>query len=285
MSSIFTRPRARPPLAAVSSQQNLIAVSTEDELLAALTSLPRSDGACYGRGINIVGDITLSRKIVLSRQHSGITITSSSKARMATSKPLDAAIEIICPNVTVDSIFLGNGFSATSFIVFGYDPILGITADDSRISNNEIQDNAVVSSFVNSSLVSVFCDISGNKVSQLGPSCVLLSGVFGVVGSVIGRNINFFGGISSRVERSTICHNSQIGTMSFSGGFGTCVNGNNLTGNIVLSANCSRYSIVGNHMYSNNIDTSASLGQNSIVANVDTGTITNAATDAVTSNT
>lgn len=81
--SIFRTTGRRTNLQPQSSAQNFIDVHNEDELLAALTALPRGDGNCYGKGINIVADITLTRALLMSADiHDGITISTPGRARI-----------------------------------------------------------------------------------------------------------------------------------------------------------------------------------------------------------
>lgn len=81
--SIFRSTGQRTNLQPQSSAQNFIDVHNEDELLAALTALPRGDGNCYGKGINIVADITLTRALLMSADiHDGITISTPGRARI-----------------------------------------------------------------------------------------------------------------------------------------------------------------------------------------------------------
>lgn len=63
------------------------------------------------------------------------------------------------------------------------------------------------------------------------------------------------------------------------------ISGNLLVGDVFADAGSSNCAISANSLLGRNIDTSLSSGSNSIVGNVNVGTITNAATDAVTSNT
>lgn len=69
-------------------------------------------------------------------------------------------------------------------------------------------------------------------------------------------------------------------------GSNSIVTSNMITGGILSESASSKCSISSNVLFGTNINTSASLlGQNSIVGNTNVGTITNSATDAVTSNT
>jgi hypothetical protein len=284
VSGIFTRPRARPPLAAVSSQQNMLAVSTEDELLAALTSLPRSDGACYGRAINIIADITLTRSITLGAQHSGLLITSSSNARLVTSSVLTAAFVVNGDDVTIEKMRLSDGFSATTFArpVGDRASIVGISLDSS----------SSVLMLVDASGNCKDIIIRGNRAFPLSGNLVgATTGSGSVTRGVISENFDFSGGISSTaLIQSNVSANMSFGGWSDAGSslgsILSMVAGNYLTNSITITNPASGYcSIIGNGMNGAGINTSATFGSNSIVGNTNVGTITNASTDAVTSNT
>lgn len=300
MSSIFTRPRARPPLAAVSSQQNLIAVSTEDELLAALTSLPRSDGACYGRGINIVSDISVKQPIYLAPQHSGLTITSSSKSKLSSTKSIECVFNVGATlslsnlrvsDVTIENLYLDKSLAASYFIV-------NSSSLSSLAVKNIIVDpqNTNISSFVKVVLCNTLyisgCDanisipiIQGSFSTTVASNVGILNnvGFYGGIDALslryclISSNLNFGGWSTSSSPSSAASSEANIFSMN------TIVTGRN----IVISNSFSKNnSIVGNSFIAGgSINTSATAGSNSIVANVGVTTITNAATDAVTSNT
>lgn len=286
MQSIFTRPRARPPLAAVSSQQNMLAVSTEDELLAALTSLPRSDGACYGRGINIVGDITLTQPIKLRQQHSGLVITSSSNARLSTKTALTQAFDCaLCVNLIIERLSVDAGFSVTSFVQFAL-------SSECTVRGILVGVSASLTNLVTHISGSSLC-VDGCMVSSGGPAVVLIVGAINgfMDRGIVSNNINFSGGIATlNLRNSAVYGNIALGGWT-NGNQQTkdvMVTGNRFSGAITLigsAAGSGNISIVGNSMGNSNINTSATAGSNSIVGNVNVGTITNAATDAVTSNT
>lgn len=281
MQSIFTRPRARPPLAAVSSQQNMLAVSTEDELLAALTSLPRSDGACYGRGINIVGDITLTGSVTLGAQHSGLLITSSSNARLSTSTTLAQAFSLSAADgVTLERLTLGAGFSATSFVK--------LDGDDHTIDAVGVLSGATVTNLVRMGLATSARVL--DCYSQSSSAIVLVQGPSSGIGNcVISGNISFTGGLRQlSMIKSIVSMNTDLGGWETFPARNTddCVcTGNAMAGQIAIYAGIGRNVISSNAMAGFNISTSATTGQNTIVGNTNVGTITNAATDAVTSNT
>lgn len=282
MQSIFTRPRARPPLAAVSSQQNMLAVTTEDELLAALTALPRSDGACYGRGINIVGDITLTGTVTLGAQHSGLLITSSSNARLSTSTALTQAFSLSAADgVTLERLTLGAGFSATSFV--------GVDGDDHTIDSIGVLLGASVTNLVRMGLASATRIV--DCYSQASSAIVLVQGPSSGIGDcVISGNTSFTGGLRQlSMSKSVISMNTNLGGWETFPARTTddcvCI-GNVMVGQIAIYAGFGRNIISSNAMNGFNIDTSGTgTGQNSIVGNTNVGTITSNAADAVTSNT
>jgi hypothetical protein len=281
MASVFTRPRARPPLAAVSSQQNLIAVSTENELIAALTSLPRSDGSCFGRAINVVADIYLTKTIKLSSIHSGLTITSSSNARINSSANANTALDCALANrVTIENLTIGQNCLSTYFIYPGfYTTVRNITVFDG------------------SSIVGLTLLVAQQGLRILNCACEAASGIRLAVGpttqiqdAVISGNVKFSGGIAQvSFIRSVISGNTSIGPWTTSPGretANTSCFGNAFVGRIqIINALSNNVSIFGNSMGGFNITTSATAGGNSIVGNTDVGTISNASTDAVTSNT
>lgn len=298
MSSIFTRPRARPPLAAVSSQQNLIAVSTEDELLAALTSLPRSDGSCYGRGISIVGDITLKRPVVLGAQHKGLTISSPTLCRINTATSLDYAFNSFASSdILVKNISLGSTFSADTFIFL---------SNRASIESIVVYPGATLDSLV---------AIDGYTVLSIRQcSCKDVASVSGIklikaaatgsgaqVDGIVEDNDNFTGGLPSvSFVNSMLCKNKNLGvwqddtgsyptenTMCFANTFVKAQESDPFgDGNITLSnASSLNNAIYGNCLNGCNINTSGSAGGNTIVGNTNVGVITPAGTDAVTSNT
>jgi hypothetical protein len=279
--SIFTRPRARPPLAAVSSQQNMLAVSTEDELLAALTSLPRSDGACYGRAINIVADITLTRTVTLGAQHSGLLITSSSNARLNTASPLAQAFSLsAASSVTLERMVLGATFSSTSFVRIDGN---GHSVKDILVLNGAALTNLVRCGSASSMrIMDCYSQSSLSVVLAVGPSS-------GIGNCVFSGNVLFTGGIQNvSLTKSAIYGNSSLGGWTTFPGRITedcACYGNIMTGLIGIYAGAGRNVIASNSMNGFDIDTSATTGNNSIVGNTNVGTITNASTDAVTSNT
>lgn len=306
-SSVFTRPRARPALAAISSQQNLISVATEDEFFAALTTLPRSDGACYGRGINIVADIGFTKTIVLASQHSGLRITSSSSSRVFSPVLLgnlflvDDAINVTIENLTVGRIGdPGNGFvvlvgtagknltirnifvESTSDLthVVLYAPF-GLTSY-SGIGLKVL--NCVVDDDTGSKSVSLYCQVTDTVCT----------------GAQFIGNVNFFGGIGTPptpgfiffrgcLDKSVISQNVNLGKidMSFTAASTlncTAITSNIMRGQIIIGAATQDFVISSNAMNGNDIYT-LNGANNSIVANTQVGTITNSGTDAVTSNT
>lgn len=284
MQSIFTRPRARPPLAAVSSQQNMLAVSTEDELLAALTSLPRSDGACYGRAINIVADITLTRTVTLGAQHSGLLITSSSNARIST-KTVDVTPTFFVKNnandVTVERMVLSTGFLSSVFVQSSG----AINTSVKGISVVGITFPMTVLLLGTTSGASV-SDCVSDLASSSTASIISIAAAVATVFSVCG-NKQFAGTVSlSNGQLGIISSNSFLGPISAVGTVrNNVISGNTMAGNITMQASTGNNVISGNCMNSYNITTSAGIGGNSIVGNTNVGTITNASTDAVTSNT
>jgi hypothetical protein len=283
VSGIFTRPRARPPLAAVSSQQNMLAVSTEDELLAALTSLPRSDGACYGRAINIIADITLTRTVELLRQHSGLLITSSSNARLSTKTAFSPAFFVRqnASGVTIDGLSTTSAFlSAVVVQAFA----------NSGLSILNISVNSAPSAITVASLGTVASALIDGCVADTasGTNASIVSIAAGsTTGVVIRGNRNFRGAISAQSASSCIITmNSALGAITASPSFNSnIISFNTMVGAITVGSTSGNNAITGNAMNGNNITTSTGTGGNSIVGNTNVGTITNASTDAVTSNT
>lgn len=307
-SSVFMRPRARAALAAVSSQQNFIAVATEDELLAALTVLPRSDSACYGRGINIVGDINLSQSLQLAPQHSGITITSSSTSRISSNASIGTAIIANgCNGVTIENLVIGkigavSAGSAVSLIAVSGD---GLTVRRIKISPNSDLTHLVffapygsTSTFTGYGTKIIECSTEDRTGSQ-NVSLYFQFGSTQCLNAVISKNIGFWGGIGTppfsgviaqraMFVESIISDNTNLGKIDMSsidsGGKNT-ITGNVMKGNIIIWNSKDKNVISCNSMCGFSIDTSLSNGNNSIVGNTNVGTISNAATDAVTSNT
>jgi hypothetical protein len=281
--SVFVRPRARPRLAAVATSQNIIDVHTEDELLAALTSLPRGDDACYGRAINIVSDITLTRTVTLSTQHAGLTITSSSRARLATASALTRAFSISASDILIENLVLTDGFSATTLV--------RSFADRLHVTGISVSSTATITNLIDASLGPFGLTVTDCVVANGGPSVVLvLGGGAPLTSGVVSGNRNFGGGLLTiDLSGSVVTGNAGLGGWT-NAGTATCANvavtGNRFTGDIVLTgALSSNVSITGNAMGGNDIDTVLTAGSNSIVGNTNVGTITADATDAVTSNT
>lgn len=281
MASVFARPRARPPLSSVSSQQNFVSVGNEDELLAALTVLPRSDGVCYGRGVNIVGDITLTTPVRLLRQHSGIVITSSSNARITTKSAIDSCfiVETNANDVTIERMSISQDTSVTQFVRSFFN------------TNNTVRN---ISVYGRTSVIIMMTIGSCQRPSVVGCSADVSSESFAsIIGSGITQSFFFtvsgnrgFGATSTMLsgQGGVFSGNSLLGELSLT--VTNCViSGNTFNGRIFLGATSRYNAICNNAMLSNNISTSSSAGDNSIVGNTNVGTITNAATDAVTSNT
>jgi hypothetical protein len=278
--SIFTRPRARPPLAAVSSQQNMLAVTTEDELLAALTALPRSDGACYGRGINIVGDITLTGTVTLGAQHSGLLITSSSNARLSTKTAsvtptffVQRANDVIIERLVLPSTFLSARFVQTSFsrsTVVRSINVVNASQSFTMMLVGAGSFNASVHDCFASTQISISVSIievaSGSQWKASG-------------------NIDFNGDVQITSTSGVITGNVRLGRILGAAMSQSVISSNTMVGDIQLQSGGARNVISGNVMNGYNINTLSTNGENSIVGNVDVGTITNDPLDAVTSNT
>lgn len=296
--TIFNRPRARPPLAAVSSQQNLIAVSTEDELLAALTSLPRSDGACYGRGVNIVGDITLKNRVSLSSIHNGILITSSSKARISTASQLQSCFDVDGNDITIENLVAAKHCDSFSFVRI-------INASGLSVRNNVVALSSPLSALVSFSQDQSFAysvSIENNKASEtisIAATCSIIKGIsipalYGYLfNSSISQNANFRGFVGYvGFDNCSISNNQNIGSMFDTTGLTgtyfikTRITGNSITSSVLIQSPYSELNcIIGNAINAASIDTSFSAGRNTIIGNVGTTAISPAFTDAVTSNT
>lgn len=305
-SSVFMRPRARAALAAVSSQQNFIAVTTEDEFLAALTVLPRSDAACYGRGINIAADINLSQVITLKSQHSGLRITSSSSSRISsrisggTIFVVDSAVDVTIENlnvgvvgatsagavlvttasknVTIKNIFISASSDLTHLVCFSPFGLTSYSGIGLKILNCVVDDSS------GSKSVSLYYQATDAVCT----------------GAQIVGNVNFFGGIGTppnpgvifyraNLDKSVISGNVNLGKIDMSYTAASFVDGTSITSNvmrgmIIIGAATQNFAISANSMDNNNIYT-LNGAKNSIVGNTNVGTITNSATDAVTSNT
>ena len=281
MASVFARPRARPPLSSVSSQQNFVSVGNEDELLAALTVLPRSDGVCYGRGVNIVGDITLTAPVRLLRQHSGIVITSSSNARITTKSAIDSCFigETNANDVTIERMSLSQNTLAAQVVRSFFN------------TNNTVR-NISVYGRTSPIVIVALGGCSGplvadcaSDVASASFASIISTSIVGPSGFTVSGN-RLFSALTTLNggSRGIISGNSLLGELLLT--LTNCViSGNTFSGRIFLSATSRYNAIVGNNMVTNNISTSSSAGDNSIVGNTNVGTITNAATDAVTSNT
>lgn len=281
MQSIFTRPRARPPLAAVSSQQNMLAVTTEDELLAALTALPRSDGACYGRGINIVGDITLTRGITLGAQHSGLLITSSSNARLSTKTAavtptffIQRANDVIIERLVLPSTFLSARFVQTSFARSTVVRSINVVS-----ASQSFTMMLVGTGSFNASIHDCFASV------QSLPTAISIIEVASGSQWKVGGNIDFNGDVQITSTSGVITGNVRLGRVLGSVMSQSVISSNTMVGDILLQSGGARNVICGNVMNGYNINTLSTNGENSIVGNVDVGTITNDPLDAVTSNT
>ena len=113
-------------------------------------------------------------------------------------------------------------------------------------------------------------------------------------------NVNFYGGIGTPpspgiflyrgcLDKTVISQNVNLGKIDMSLSAAstlsdTVISSNVMRGMIIIGAAAQDFVISGNAMGSNNIYTLNSA-YNSIVGNTNVGTITNSATDAVTSNT
>lgn len=299
-SSVFTRPRARPALAAISSQQNRIDVATEDELLAALTSLPRYDGSCYGKAVNIVRDIKLTRTVELTLIHSGITITSSSKSKINSDSSVESAFSIgfkeYCYNVTIDGLTIGDGFLSKYFLrYFDIRSIATIKNISIPVFSTAPTIEALVA-FSEGVKLRVESCVDDWGIKIITPYYPLNPSVSVLFDSQIISNSGFENGISGcALNNVVVSGNMYLGgwdslssSTSFTRSENVCFSGNTLWGSIIVRNPFSKnISIVGNSFIASplSIDTSATAGSNSIVGNTNVGTITNAATDAVTSNT
>lgn len=249
--SIFRNVGRRTTLQPQSSAQNSIDVTTEDELRAALTSLPRGEDFCSGRSIVITADIPVRDTIVLGVQHSGITITSPGGARFLS---VDGA---------TDTLFAVDGdperVTLIGFGLTGFSALLD--AGDSSLSTwfiLNVVDPTQAASIVGGAGVLTASTISGVYLNQIA-----------IVLSV------------SRVTASTV-NAMPLGDSALNTITGNIVIGGDLT----LTSGGGLNAISSNVFASGNIDTSTGIGDNAIVGNImQGGTITATGTDAVTSNT
>lgn len=299
-SSIFRNVGRRVVLQPQSMAQNTIDVTTEDELIAALTTLPAETGDCYGKAINIVDDIQFTQAISLASQHSGLRITSPSRAKLSSTVALDRLFFVAARDILIDGLFFGEGMTATTIV----------EGDDSFNSRNlTIRDcvldaDAAVSALVTPSLgVGLGMRVERNSVTAT-TACALVYGPTGtgpalqgadVFGATIVDNTGFGGGINVAVlNNSVISRNIRIGPIVVDGstgsGGGNMISNNDLDagpGTGILIDNDGNNVISGNNLDGGDIDTTGSVGAggNSIVGNVNVNTITATGTDAVTSNT
>lgn len=232
-SSVFTRPRARSPLAAISSQQVFREVKTENELRSAV-SLTNYIPSVSGIRVVIANPIGIKSPVVVWGQ--GILIEGHGKnAIFPLSDSMDCLFDL----------------SQNSFFV---------TIKSLTFSNP-------------------------NKV--INPVSAIKSYGFGA-GYLSVTDCYFDSAASYAVDaglNSIIYGNRIFGSNILLSGEGCNVFGNFVFGQIIAASTSGNNSISMNNMSGLNIDTSASLGGNSIVGNTNVGTIANTATDAVTSNT
>ena len=251
--SIFRNNLRRVNLQPQASAQSSIDVRNEDELFAALTSLPTTTatGDCSGRAINLVADITLTRTISLDDQHAGLLITSASRSRV-TSSSVISMITVVGDNV--DSVAI-KGISAVGFVA-----LLNLAG---KIVERWSIFNVVGDGTFSAGAIAT----SGGR---LGFSSVRDSYVDGVSG-----DCNFTSFIGN-----------DMTSMSLGNTVNAIISGNIISGNITLTAAGGSLTIMGNGFLGGaSIDTSAGPGANTIFGNTNVGTITTHATDAVGLNT
>ena len=225
----------------------------EDELFAALTSLPTTTGTgdCSGRSINLVADITLTRTISLDDQHAGLLITSASRSRV-TSSSVISMITVVGDNV--DSVAL-KGISAV-----GFTALLNLAG--------KIVERWSISEVVGDGTFSAGAIATSG--GRLGFSSVTTSYIDGVSG-----DCNFTSFIGN-----------DISSMPLGNTVNAIISGNIIRGNITLTAAGGSLTIMGNGFLGGaSIDTSAGTGANTIFGNTNVGTLTTHATDAVGLNT
>lgn len=238
MSSIFTRTRARPPLAAISSQQVFREVRTEDELRSAVyaenTTNQTSVYGVTGRRIVIAAPIEIKSPIVVTAN--GITIDSHGKIPVfPATNAIDCIFDLTATaNAVINNVLIANNLGVQN-------PVVGIKLGSfSSLTNCTIigADTCVWSQFG--------ATIKGNLLSSYG---------------------------------------TPETTVYIPSGASSMIVGNFLVGDIVAASGAGNCVISGNCLLGRNINTSLGSGGNAIVGNANVGTITNAATDAVTSNT
>lgn len=301
MGTIFSRPRARPPLTAVSSQQNNVDVATENELLNALTSIPRSEKSCYGKSISIVDDIAISEKIFLYPQHSGLQIRSPSRSKISTKKFLSSIFECAADNVSIDGIYLNEGCNCSSLITSPtetetYGKGVGLTVKNVSIGKNATISNLI---FVYEGFARI--NVSNNDVDSQDIDDPLIVNLVSTTNPGVyvekcnfNSNYGFFGGISGVNMVQCSVYGNQIGSIVISNipnppllvrSFKNRIFGNIIDELITIGSASTSGSynnlIIGNHVLSE-INTLYG-SDNSIVGNY-VPTINNSPSDAVTSN-
>lgn len=289
--TLFPKIGARVNLQPQSMAQNTIEVRNETQLLAALGSLPGAQGNCYGKAINIVGDIVVTQSLTLSTAQAGLTITSPSRARISTLTPLTTStgslgagnswirILLNAADVTIQGLSLEDDFSATNFV---------FSAGSRTVVRDVVIRASTVTNFVNfSSGASGLMLENNNATPPAGSTAALLSGGVVSSGRIVG-NIGFAGGITNAdMNRSVIAGNVSLGGWTNSGS-ATCKNsvvcGNTFTGDITLTGGALTEFIVisGNAMSGNDITTVATNGGNTITGNTNVGVLTPDAADDVT---
>jgi len=298
--SIFRNIGRRTVLQPQSMAQNTIDVATEDELIAALTTLPAETGDCYGKAISIVDDVQFTQTIELAQQHSGLRITSPSRARLTSTVALDRLFFVAARDVLLDGLFFDAGMSATA-IVEGSDTF---NSRNLTVRDCVLHADAAVSRFVVPAIgIGFGLRVERNSVTST-TAAVLLYGPVGsgasgqgadVLAAAIVDNVGFGGGIAVAVlNDSVVSRNVRIGPIVVDGSTGSG-GGNMISNNYIDAApgtgilidNDGFNVISGNNLGGGDIDTTGSVGAggNSIVGNVNVNTITATGTDAVTSNT
>ncbi len=288
--SVFpARRRVRPAVAPLASTANAIEVATADELFAALTSLPRADGACYGRSIVVVADLQFTSPVVLDAQHAGLTITSPSFAVISAPATASPWMTIDTADVTVDSLTLGADFEApTAF------SSTTTNAKNLRISGLVIASGSGVTLLLNPSTgIGGGLKILDNRVSSTSMTVALINN--STDGDIdqgdIRGNVNFTGANAlGAFSRSVLANNIRLGqwaTVFSTGATGrSTYSANVMEGDILLNDDGAN-AVVGNTMNGNDINTTGAAGaaDNTVVANTTVGVITVNAGDVSASNT
>lgn len=243
----FAQPVARSRRAAMQQSRNVVEVTSEAQLRAALAALPDPSKAvrCAGKRIVISESFKLSSTVVLNDNHSGLVIDGRHSAGFFTVSSSRTAFRIEDTPTDISFVNIKLGDSAVSVL---WDTFIEIQTDASLLLDN----------------VSGLCG-------------VLLGGTGDANGCAV-RNC-FAGGIQSPLK------SCRIQGCRFENNISLSSTRSTFTGNVfgpgvdlTISAGAAN-AIVGNTFSGGDITTSASSGLNTISANSDVGTITAHASD------